>query len=337
MPPTRETRTEISCVAVLANSPAATDARQRNGLAVPGWLAALLLACSLCLPAQASDYQGDAPRLVALLEQAETMNHPPSGFRDPLGAVVLYCHASTMGSAEAFYRIGQLLRESNSPAYDPGLANAYLAQAAQLGHHAAADLLDPQVARPELPEDCSRYARLLNESRFDIERFLAALPAHKRKIANLIRSQSPHFGVDARFALAIALAESNLEATAVSPKNAQGVMQLIPDTQARFGVRKPFDPASNIRGALAYLRWLGTRFKGNWSLVAAAYNAGEGAVEKYDGIPPYAETRQYVARVLYFAGYVGQQAGKAQKNKNNNEYQRKSPQASSGRPDRGTI
>lgn len=79
-------------------------------------------------------------------------------------------------------------------------------------------------------------------------------------------------------------------------------MQLIPDTQDRFGVHRPFDPESNILGALNYLRWLMQRFGGDLALVAAAYNAGEGIVERYKGIPPYPETRQYVRRVFYFSG-----------------------------------
>jgi soluble lytic murein transglycosylase-like protein len=74
-------------------------------------------------------------------------------------------------------------------------------------------------------------------------------------------------------------------------------MQLIPETAARFNVRKPFDPAQNIRGGLAYLRWLLAYFGGNVTLVAAAYNAGEGTVERYGGVPPYAETRAYVQKI----------------------------------------
>ena len=74
-------------------------------------------------------------------------------------------------------------------------------------------------------------------------------------------------------------------------------MQLIPETSARFNVKKPFDPVQNVRGGLAYLRWLLAYFKGNVALVAAAYNAGEGTVERYRGVPPYAETRAYVQRI----------------------------------------
>ena len=79
-------------------------------------------------------------------------------------------------------------------------------------------------------------------------------------------------------------------------------MQLIPETAERFRVKDPFDPKQNLRGGLAYLRWLLAYFQGDLTLVAAAYNAGEGAVERHRGVPPYAETRGYVVRVLAAVG-----------------------------------
>jgi soluble lytic murein transglycosylase-like protein len=102
--------------------------------------------------------------------------------------------------------------------------------------------------------------------------------------------------------LAFIATESNFDATAISPKNAQGLMQLIPETAARFGVRNAMDPAQNVRGGMAYLRWLMARFQGDVVLVAAAYNAGEGAVERYLGVPPFAETRQYVWKIVQASG-----------------------------------
>ena len=86
-------------------------------------------------------------------------------------------------------------------------------------------------------------------------------------------------------------------------------MQLIPGTQQRFGVRDPWDVEANVKGGLAYLKWLGNRFGGDWALVAAAYNAGEGAVDRYQGIPPYRETRDYVRRVMFFAGRTALRPG----------------------------
>jgi soluble lytic murein transglycosylase-like protein len=99
--------------------------------------------------------------------------------------------------------------------------------------------------------------------------------------------------------------ESNFNPKATSPKNAQGLMQLIPATARRFHVKNLYNPEQNIKGGLAYLRWLMTYFEGDVRLVAAAYNAGEGAVDKYKGVPPYPETKKYVNKIyrLYQKSY----------------------------------
>jgi soluble lytic murein transglycosylase-like protein len=92
-------------------------------------------------------------------------------------------------------------------------------------------------------------------------------------------------------------AESNYDSGAVSPKGALGLMQLIPATARRFGVSDVFDPVENIQGGVKYLRYLLDLYDGDYPLVLAAYNAGEGAVTRYGGVPPFPETRNYVARV----------------------------------------
>lgn len=98
---------------------------------------------------------------------------------------------------------------------------------------------------------------------------------------------------------AIIVVESGYHPDAVSPKGAMGLMQLMPDTAKRFEVEDPFDPAENMRGGARYLRWLMDRFDGELKLALAAYNAGEGAVERHGNqIPPYQETQGYVVRVL---------------------------------------
>ena len=91
--------------------------------------------------------------------------------------------------------------------------------------------------------------------------------------------------------------ESNYNPYAVSVKGAQGLMQLIPDTAHRFGVRDAFNAVENIQGGAKYLRYLLDLYDGNYPLALAAYNAGEAAVAKYGGIPPYAETQNYVTQV----------------------------------------
>lgn len=97
---------------------------------------------------------------------------------------------------------------------------------------------------------------------------------------------------------AIVLVESGGNPRAVSPAGAQGLGQLMPGTARRYGVRDPFDPAQNLKGAAAYLSDLLTLYRGDLVLVLAAYNAGEGAVSKHKGVPPFRETRNYVPKVL---------------------------------------
>jgi len=105
-------------------------------------------------------------------------------------------------------------------------------------------------------------------------------------------------GVDPYLARAVIQAESAFYTKARSRTGALGLMQLMPQTAQRFGVTDPFEPRQNITGGVKYLRWLLDAFKGDLTRVVAAYNAGEGAVDKYNGIPPFAETRAYVPRVL---------------------------------------
>ena len=126
----------------------------------------------------------------------------------------------------------------------------------------------------------------------------AHLSPDKQKIADLVQRIAPRYGVDPRLALAVIAVESNFNALARSVKDARGLMQLIPETAARFNVRDRYDMKENVRGGLAYLRWLLAYYQGQVALAAAAYNAGEGVVDRYGGVPPWPETRNYVRRVM---------------------------------------
>jgi hypothetical protein len=114
----------------------------------------------------------------------------------------------------------------------------------------------------------------------------------------LVDSIAGEQGVDPFLARAVIQAESAFYTRARSRAGALGLMQLMPQTAHRFGVVDPFDPRQNITGGVKYLRWLSDTFNGDLPKVVAAYNAGENAVLRYKGIPPYAETRAYVPRVL---------------------------------------
>lgn len=114
------------------------------------------------------------------------------------------------------------------------------------------------------------------------------------------------YGVDPELVKAVIQVESSRNYRALSSKGAQGLMQLIPDTADRFGVKNAFDPRQNIRGGVQYLRFLLAYYEGDVELACAAYNAGEGAVDKYGGVPPYKETRRYVKKIraLYDTEFV---------------------------------
>lgn len=114
---------------------------------------------------------------------------------------------------------------------------------------------------------------------------------------NLIHEAAAHHDVDPSLVRAVIRAESGFDARAVSTAGAQGLMQLMPELSEELGVTDPFDPRQNIFAGVRYLRWLLDRHKGDESLVLASYNAGPGAVDQYDGVPPFPETQQYVRTI----------------------------------------
>ena len=123
-------------------------------------------------------------------------------------------------------------------------------------------------------------------------------PIPPAEINQLVSSNASAYGVDPNLVKAIIANESGFNANATSQVGAQGLMQLMPSTAAGLGVGNAYDPAQNVAGGTKYLRGLLDRFGGNVRLAVAAYNAGPGAVQKYGGVPPYAETQNYVQNVL---------------------------------------
>jgi len=127
-------------------------------------------------------------------------------------------------------------------------------------------------------------------------------------IDQLIRTNAHRFGIDPYLVFLVIEKESRFHTRAVSPKGAMGLMQLMPGTARRLGVRKPFDAAENIRGGTQYMKELMDLFGGKVDLVLASYNAGEGAVLKYGrNVPPYRETRDYVKTIGKRYGLTGRQ------------------------------
>jgi hypothetical protein len=115
--------------------------------------------------------------------------------------------------------------------------------------------------------------------------------------AHIERAAAEH-RLDPILLTAVARMESAFDPGAVSPKGASGLMQLMPQTAERFGVADIFDASQNVNGGARYLSWLLERFEGNTELALAGYNAGENAVDRYNGVPPYPETQNYVRKVM---------------------------------------
>lgn len=116
--------------------------------------------------------------------------------------------------------------------------------------------------------------------------------------STLIRAAAEKHGLDEKLVTTLIATESNFNPRAVSRKQARGLMQLMPETAARLSVRDVFDPAQNIDAGTKYLRELLDKYKGDLRLALAAYNAGPEVVQKYGGVPPFAETQDYVRRIL---------------------------------------
>jgi soluble lytic murein transglycosylase-like protein len=134
--------------------------------------------------------------------------------------------------------------------------------------------------------------------------FVLPLTAHAayHSTLGLVHTLARQYDIEPRLIQAIITVESNFNPQAVSRAGAQGLMQLMPDTAARYQVRDPFNPQANIEGGIRYLKDLLHLFPGDLQRVLAAYNAGEQAVYQYGGMPPYPETRRYVERVLSLYG-----------------------------------
>jgi soluble lytic murein transglycosylase-like protein len=222
-------------------------------------------------------------------------------------AVVLGClAASSVASAElVFLKTGRSL-SVKAVRYDGDQAIATLRMGGEVTFdRAAIDRVEPdEVEYPEpVPEPEPGAAAAVTTAPID-SRAIAETPLPAPVIPaqfnGLVNELSKRHGVDARLVHAVITVESAYQTRARSPKGAKGLMQLMPGTAKQYGVRNAYNAAANLEAGIKHLKSLLDRFE--LALALAAYNAGEGAVLRFKGIPPYRETRDYVAKVMRLAG-----------------------------------
>jgi hypothetical protein len=255
-----------------------------------------------------------APSVQAVVLSAEVFRDAAMRYEAGLGvepdaprAHRLYCVAALQGDTEAAYRLGLLHRNGHAGLQaDRSIAAGWFRLAAENGDSRSGrevEQLDGLVPAPD--PACP----------------VVQGPPDRETIVTWVKLLAPEYGIDPRLVLALITVESNFDTRALSPRNAHGLMQLLPATAERFAVKDILDPVQNISGGLSYLRWLMEYYSGKvrvqnisgglsylrWlmeyysgkvRLVLAAYNAGEHAVDDYEKIPPYDETRRYVLRIL---------------------------------------
>jgi len=225
------------------------------------------------------------------VEWAQRYEHGEGVILDTARAMALYCAAADAGSVDARYHIGWMYLLGRGVERNSATAARWLAGAAASGHSQAAAVM----VRFRLASDgaISRCAPAEAAAKPKIS-VAAVAPA---EVARLIADLAPQHGLDPNLVLAVIQVESAFHADAISPKNARGLMQVIPATAQRFGIDEPMEVRGNLLAGMRYLRWLLSYFRGDVTLSLAAYNAGEKRVVEYRGIPPYPETQAYVRRV----------------------------------------
>lgn len=236
--------------------------------------------------------QGD---LKAQVELAIAYEHGGGITKNPKKAIQWYCKAAVKGSSNAQVNLAWMLLNARGIEKDDALAVRWFKAAAKSGDQYAQQMLSRLDQNLQTGKS---ICIVLPTPYWETKKCSKSC----RKVVEIVNDIAPGHNIEPRLILAIIQQESNFKSKAVSHKGAQGLMQLIPTTAKRFGVKNAFDVKQNITGGTRYLAWLLKKYQGNVAFALAGYNAGENAVARYNGIPPYKETQNYVKRIMKVYG-----------------------------------
>ncbi|MFZ4703858.1 MAG: transglycosylase SLT domain-containing protein [Candidatus Methylumidiphilus sp.] len=248
----------------------------------------------VCLPIEAVQIE---PEPEGIRQMAKVYEHGRGVKQDMKLAFRLYCKSAMLGDALSAYDIGFMYFNGRGVQRNLALAVHWFNLAAGAGdefskriayrYRDVKPMEDPSCQAEPIPAPTLQFTEIPNTHS----------SPNRDIVADWVNQIAPRYSIDPALVMAVIQAESAYNPGALSPKRAQGLMQLIPATAKRFGVKDPWNPLENIKGGVAYLSWLLRHFSGNVEWTLAAYNAGENAVERHQGVPPYQETQAYVKKI----------------------------------------
>lgn len=236
--------------------------------------------------------QGD---LAAQIELATAYEHGEGITKNPQKAVKWYCKAAVKGSIDAQRNLAWMFLNARGIEKNEALAVRWFKAAAKSGDQYSQQMLSRLNADLQTKKS---VCVVLPTPYWETKKCSKSC----KKVVKIVHDIAPGYNMEPRLILALIHQESNFKIKARSHKGAIGLMQLMPETAKRFGVKNIWDPEQNIKGGTRYLVWLLKRYQGNVTLTLAGYNAGENAVARYKGIPPYKETQNYVKRIMKVYG-----------------------------------
>ncbi|MCP3851792.1 MAG: transglycosylase SLT domain-containing protein [Gammaproteobacteria bacterium] len=246
-------------------------------------------------PLSEINLQAKQGNLTAQVELATAYEHGEGITKNSEKAIKWYCKAAVKGSTKAQRNLAWMFLNARGVKKNEALAVRWFKAAAKSGDTYSQQMLSRLDTSLKTKKS---ICITLPTPYWETNKCSKSC----KSIVNIVNEIAPGYNIEPRLILALIKQESNFKIKALSHKGAVGLMQLMPDTAKRFKVKNSWDPKQNIKGGIRYISWLLKQYQGDVALTLAGYNAGENAVARYKGIPPYKETQNYVKKIMKVYG-----------------------------------